>query len=115
METKNLDNKSERYINEDGKIGVLVSGDYGAGFSTWNSEYYEFLCTDKTLVEMCINDKKEDDVGAYLESKGIDCFLDGWSDCRVEFVSKKTSFRIEEHDGYESIYIISEDSSIITA
>ena len=31
--------KVERYINEDGKVGVLISGGFGAGWSTWAVSY----------------------------------------------------------------------------
>lgn len=47
----------EKYENDKGQIGVIVSGGYGAGWSTWertNIITSEFLCMDKTLVEMAL-------------------------------------------------------------
>lgn len=45
----------DRYINEDGRVGVLVSNGYGAGFSSWNNvKGVEF---DPTTIKMLLDDK----------------------------------------------------------
>jgi hypothetical protein len=92
----------EKY-EKDGSIGVLYSPGYGAGWSTWNSDDAEFLIFDKTLVEMAISKAKKTDVEEYLESKSVDAYTGGWENIKVEFVSKGSSFTVEEYDGKEFI------------
>ena len=100
----------EKYINGKGEVGVLVSSGYGAGWSTWG-DAQEFLSMDKTLVEMCLQGKDEDEVETYLVSKGYDEeYLGGWSDCSVEYLQRGTAFLISEHDGSETL----ETSEILT-
>lgn len=93
----------EKYENNEGQIGVIVSGGYGAGWSTWGGDS-EFLSMDKGLVEMALNETPSKKVKAYIkEKKGFDKYMGGWEGVRVEFLSKGTSFDIEEYDGSESI------------
>lgn len=98
----------EKYENENGQIGVLVSGGFGAGWSTWGGDS-EFLSMDKTLVEMKLNDAPESEVEAYCEKiKDDSPYMGGWSDARIEWLDKGASFTIEEYDGSESLRMISD-------
>ncbi len=97
----------EKYENENGDIAVLVSRGFGAGWSTWASSEdvtSEFLCMDKTLVEMAINTASEEDVIEYINDENI--YTGGWEDVRVEWIPKGSAFIIEEYDGAESLQLM---------
>jgi hypothetical protein len=99
----------EKYYNEDGKVGTIVSPGFGAGWSTWcDSEYATFLLHDKKLVEMCLKKSSVEEVDKYISDKfGEDAYIytGGWRDCSVEFLNEGQSFRIDEYDGSESLVI----------
>jgi hypothetical protein len=95
-----------KYINDDGKVGVLVSYGYGAGWSTWNGGGdacpNEVLVMDKVLVTMKLANDDEDTVANYCEMlTGKKPFMGGWSSTEVVWLDKGTKFRIDEHDGAE--------------
>ena len=46
-------------VIKDGKVAILVSDDFGAGWSTWNSEFPELLYHPK-VVEMVINGRQSE-------------------------------------------------------
>lgn len=106
---KVLNKNVEKYYNDEGQVGVIVSGGFGAGWSTWNREIGTFLIMDKTLVEMCLSERSSSEVGLYLEGIGVeDFYLGGWGDCSVYFLDKGTHFIIDEYDGSESIQVMNE-------
>lgn len=91
----------------DGKVGVLVSPGFGAGWSSWNSENKEFYCMDKGLVKLKLQDATAEDVKRYIESKGMECgYLGGWSDTQVVWVEEGKKFNIYEYDGHESLKFV---------
>lgn len=98
----------DKYENEYGQIGVIISRGFGAGWSTWNDDG-EFFSMDKTLVEMKLNDASEEEVEAYCRKVRDDTpYMGGWSDACVEWIDKGTSFTIEEYDGSESLCLIAD-------
>ena len=98
----------EKYENENGQIGVIVSSGFGAGWSTWN-DHQSFLCMDKTLVEMKLNGASSEDAEKYAESQtGDSIYCGGWSDASVEWLDKGTAFTIEEYDGSESLRLLND-------
>ena len=47
----------KKYFNENGDVGVLVSGGYGAGWSTWDSsENTEQILFEPTVIQMILDD-----------------------------------------------------------
>ena len=107
----------EYYKNEKGQIAVLVSGCYGAGWSTWNVEE---LAYDKRVVEFWLSvendldflrevDRSENSQAArktkdFLASIGyFSVYLGGFADIHVEWVDAGQPFRIDEYDGFESL------------
>ena len=100
----------EKYYNEDGQVGVLVSRGFGAGWSTWNDDS-ELFMMDSNLIQMKLDEKSDEDAKIYLLDKlGVRhvCVL-GWDDCEVVFLNKGTAFVINEYDGSESLDIINEE------
>ena len=110
-------NKVERYINEDGKVGVLISGGYGAGWSTWGSNGdREFLLFDRGLVALALDkesayenenqalvDQSFVDVAEYLHVNNRDTYTGGWAGVYVKWMNPGTEFMVEEYDGSESL------------
>lgn len=101
--------KVERYINEDGKVGVLISPSYGAGWSTYPSgDKKEFLLFDKGLVELALNEASEEEVEEYIKSMDVGyVYCGGWEDVVVHWVEPNETFVIDEYDGYESLEYLS--------
>lgn len=111
---------------------VLVSPGYGAGWSTWNSEYGVKLATDKRIVQYiidCQEDRKKWDVSwQYHRISNSDCdgargfkkflndigynadsiYLGGVRNIEVKKVNVRDRWHITEYDGSESLYIFSE-------
>ena len=97
------ENKMKKYI-KDGKIGVLYSPGYGAGWSTWGSK------ENKEAMVFCEELCEAVDKGlTLLQIKNIahKCFpeeyLGGLDDIKLVFLKPGTRFRIDEYDGSESI------------
>mgnify|MGYP003335168813 FL=1 len=91
----------------DGKVAVIVSGGFGAGWSTWNNEHAEFLMFDEGLV--CFKELNEDVavVSRYLESKGLDgIYMGGWNKAGIEWLDVGARFTIDEYDGSETLHEI---------
>ena len=116
----------DKFYNLDrSAIAVLVSGGYGAGWSTWYdscglNEYNHdqiALAIDRRIVEFFIPytddglrirfpKEKAVELEAFLESIGYhNVFLGGvWDDFHMEEVSVGDVFWISECDGNETLY-----------
>lgn len=102
----------ERYYNEKNELGVLVSGGFGAGWSTWNSKE---LAYDKRIVEKWLKGVSSDEMCNFVESLGYPSpYMGGYKQLELEFVPRGTVFRIHEYDGSESIEAL-EDMDMIVA
>lgn len=92
----------------DGKVALLVSPGFGAGWRTWNYNLADFLTFDKGLVQLALSKDSVEDVKAYLDDALPDhehlCLL-GWSDITVRWLPIGTAFRVHEYDGSESLVI----------
>ena len=90
----------------DGKVAVLVSPGYGAGWSSWNPDTVELLF-DPAIVELVEHNKWEElDVYVKLKYPGI--YNGGMRDLEIEWLPVGTEFIIKEHDGAETIEIKSD-------
>lgn len=97
------------YYIKDGKVGVLVSPGWGAGWSTWNNKN---IAVDKRVVEKWVelneSDKgkytEEDIMEEYLDSVGYDgTYMGGYADIELDFVDIGQYFYIYEYDGFETL------------
>jgi hypothetical protein len=89
----------------DGKVAVLYSPGFGAGWSTWNNDKYrEFLLHDEKLVEL-VEFKQQNKIEEYVKSvyPGEYICVLGAHQLRVEWVYPGTQFLINDYDGSESI------------
>lgn len=96
----------EKY-EDNGRVAVLVSVGYGAGWSTWNDGFEEELAMDARLVECVMQDKGDEYLTDLLNSMGLSSvYTGGYNDLEVVWVDKGSRFRINEYDGYENIIIL---------
>lgn len=91
-------------VIRDGKVAVLYSPDYGAGWYSWNSEHKQLLFHPK-IVDMVEQGRaNEIDEGWVLKEIGIsDVYCGGAIRLQIEWLPEGTPFRIDEYDGYESV------------
>ena len=86
---------------------VLISPGYGAGFATWEPDYYSEIATDKRLIEAVENGISKEDFSALLESLGYEnVYLGGFKQLKVITVPDDTYFQIREYDGSEYIELL---------
>ncbi len=96
-----------------GKIAVLVSYGYGAGWYSWHRK--QELLFDPKIVEMVLDEAGETAIIEYCQKTyDTDIYYGGVDGLTVEFVTPGTKFRIEEYDGDETL-ICEEDYTWIEA
>jgi hypothetical protein len=87
----------------DGKVAVLISPNYGAGWSTWADDKHKlFMLFDYDLATAVLKGDYSKAVQLVLEHDPT-IYVGGAQDLKVVLVKKGTEFRIEEYDGFESI------------
>lgn len=98
----------EKYYNDKGELGVLISPGYGAGWSTCyfggDSNDYA-IALDKRIIEYWINhNHSKTEMEEFLKSIGYDkIYMGGYEQLELVFVPKGQMFCIHEYDGYETI------------
>lgn len=96
-------------LERDGKVAVLYSPGYGAGWSTWNTEpRYRGLLFDREIAEFVL----ANDLGAAIslaQKKYPGVYIGGGRTLTVKWVPKGERFTVEQYDGDESVTIISPD------
>ena len=95
-------------VIRDGKVAVLVSYGYGAGFSTWHygtKEENETLMFSPEIVEMLESGKKNEIDENWIEyNLGIkDVYTGGVIGLDIAWLREGQPFYIYEYDGAESI------------
>lgn len=101
-------------LEKDGKVAVLYSPDFGAGWSTWNNPNWASLLTAHRDIVQAVLDEDEAKAGALAEqlvreatgnAEDYVCIL-GARGLKVEWLAKGSQFEIEEYDGSESLHVI---------
>lgn len=109
--------KIEKVVR-DGKVAVLVSPGFGAGWSTWaDPKHREFALFDAGLVALAEAKAPEEKVIDYIaETLGKDAYFytGGWRDIEIEWVRMGAKFIIVEYDGSETLQVL-EDMPYYTA
>lgn len=96
-------------VIRDGKVAVLYSPDYGAGWSSWIDGEDCLYCPE--IVEAVEKGLKEDEIVEIANSVlGEDGYYGGASDLTIEWIPVGTAFRINEYDGNESIEYFNMDN-----
>ena len=87
----------------DGRVAVLYSPDYGAGWSTWASQdIREAVMFDPAIVEL-VEQEKLEELEVYVTLKYPNMFTGGLRDLQIEWMPEGTQFIINDYDGNESI------------
>ena len=89
-------------VIKDGKVGVLVSPGFGAGFSTWGAPIEAIF--NPTLIELVQQEKVQEAVD-FVEKTWEDVYTGGVQDLIVVWVPEGEEFIIEEYDGSESLML----------
>ena len=90
-------------IIRDGLVAVLYSPGFGAGWSTWNSQFTHCIF-DPEIVRMVENEDDPYQIESFAESKyGEEFYGGGANDLRIAWVPEGSEFIINEYDGSESI------------
>jgi hypothetical protein len=85
----------------DGKVAVLYSPGFGAGWYTWNSEYPDCLF-DPEIVQIVLGEK-QGDIKEIVKQKYPSFYCGGADQLSVAWLPVGTPFRIDEYDGAESV------------
>ena len=99
-------------VIRDGKVAVLYSRGYGAGWYSWHGVLE--LVFDPTVVDMVERNTPYDDIEAYCESKWPDHYFGGACGLTIKWIPEGTQFLIEEYDGNESVSLLT-DITLLTA
>lgn len=100
-------------IEKDGKIAVLYSPDFGAGWSTWASDdIRESMCMNAEIV-LAVLDGDNAKAAEIAERLHPDVYTDGARDLTVGWVPKGEAFEIAEYDGNESLVVIGQQQYMI--
>lgn len=86
---------------KDGKVAVLYSPGFGAGWYSWNLDRSELIF--EPAIAQFVLDEKFDELQTYVELKYPEIYKGGMMDLEVAWIPEGTQFRINEYDGAESI------------
>ena len=91
-------------VIRDGKVAVLYSPGFGAGWSTWNSHNPDLLF-DSIIVDFVLSKPEnwQQGIEAYCELVYPGSYTGGASDLEVMWIPAGSQFLVEEYDGSESI------------
>ena len=95
----------------DGKVAVLYSPTFGAGWYTWNGDTPEIIF-DPAIAKLVI-EEKFDELETFLELKYPKIYKGGMMDLEVQWIPEGTLFKIVEYDGAESIEYKEDDDWIV--
>ena len=96
-------------VIRDGKVAVLISHGFGAGWYSWNTEHQQLLFHPK-LVEMVEQNRNDEIDDEWVkENLGIEyVYCGGASDLQIHWLPVGTAFQVEEYDGAESLRTIAD-------
>ena len=100
-------------VIRDGRVAVLYSPGWGAGWYTWNQDHPECLF-DPDVVSW-VEQGKQDSCPDLEAKYGWEYFYDGGAhDLVIKWIPQGVQFRIDEYDGNESV-ILAQDEVWMTA
>ncbi len=85
---------------KDGKVAVLYSPGFGAGWYSWHQR--EELVFDPALVELVLRQANKEEIEKYCKATyGENVYLGGAYQLEVEWIPEGSAFEIREYDGAE--------------
>jgi hypothetical protein len=100
-------------IEKDGRVAVLYSPGFGAGWSTWAyDDQKEALCMDARIVGPFVAGDK---VGAVAAAVAMfpDFYTGGASGLSVMWIEKGKAFEVNEYDGNESVHVLGDRTYLV--
>ncbi|MFN4287539.1 MAG: hypothetical protein ACK4E3_03480 [Brevundimonas sp.] len=94
-------------VTRDGKVAVLYSPGYGAGWYSWNTSY-PVLLFDPVLVA-AVEAGNLAAVKARAKEIAAAAYLGGAENLMIKWVTEGRRFRIKEYDGSETVIMDDED------
>ena len=94
-----------------GKVAVLYSPGFGAGWYTWNYDTPEILF-DPGIVSL-IEEEKWDEMKTYVALKYPQIYDGAIDDIQVEWVPEGALFKVNEYDGAESLELKESDDWLV--
>jgi len=91
-------------VIRNGKVAVLYSPGYGAGWYTWNNSHPECLFHPEIVALVEKGQTPDDRLCKTLFGDGFYC--GGASDLKIKWLPVGTKFKINEYDGSESVQTI---------
>jgi hypothetical protein len=100
----------DKYIREDGKVAILYSPGFGAGWYSWN-EGCKGLLFDKDIVEAVLdgNFAKAESVA---KSKYPEAYVGGAKKLAIHWLNSGDTFKIREFDGFERVDLDNDDNIV---
>ena len=92
-------------VIRNGKVGVLFSPGFGAGFLTWGAPIEAIF--NPTLIGLVENEKWQEAID-YCEKNWNDGYSGGVQDLVVAWIPEGKKFQITEYDGSESLELLDE-------
>lgn len=99
-------------IERDGKVAVLVSHGFGAGWSTWASTNEKVMVFCPRLV-LAVLGESDEDVLEVAEELFPNEYLGGLRGIAVEWVEKGSRFEITEYDGSETLRVFGPNDGFV--
>lgn len=99
-------------VVRDGKVAVLYSPGFGAGWSTWDSEHAHDLTFDPVIVGY-VESEKWNELETYMAMRYPSVYTGGMHDLTIAWITEGTMFRITEYDGSEGIEFKENDGWIV--
>jgi|SRR5882672_534927 len=95
-------------LERDGKVAVVYSPGYGAGWSTWSDEVDP---TDKDIAEAIDKVVTKEELISLAKKKYPTAYTGGleYDGVSIAWVPKGTRYYIEEYDGSEQVHILDEN------
>lgn len=98
---------SVQKLERDGKVAVIYSPYFGAGWSTWHDSHKDVLMFDAEIA-LAVEVGDREKAARIAVEKVPDMYTGGARDLTIRWLEKGTAFRIGEYDGSESIEILGE-------
>ena len=101
-----------RKIEQDGKVAVLYSPEFGAGWWSWNREHTQLLY-EPLVVEWVLAGKPNNHMATavfdYIQQQYEYVYTGGMQNLEVMWLPIGTRFRINEYDGHERVVVYEEE------
>ena len=90
-------------LTRDGKVAIIYSPGFGAGWSTWNDE--KEMIFDPILATMILGEASPEEIFRVAKERYPNGFVKGIGSATVDWLEEGTTFHISEYDGHESIFL----------